>query len=179
MIRRFLFKLLGLGEEIDNLHAKLRELSRDEPFGMLTRNAFLHYCAELPPGKRSIVFIDLNEIGSLNNLYGYTEVDRRVKSIFAGFLTPDVTIGRWYSGDEVVLLFDDPRNTVKWITKLKRKAQLFGISFVSEAGVWEVAECTLAEVIGELSARLCQQKIPMQDNIYSGGNYAIKQKEPG
>ena len=130
MIRRLIGRLLGFRGEIEYLQARVTELSWDETFGMLTRNAFLQYCGQLPPGGRSIVFLDLSEIGNLNNLYGYAEVDRRVKLIFSSLQIPGVTVARWYSGDEIVLLFDVSRDPGKWITKLRRRAQRYGISFV-------------------------------------------------
>jgi hypothetical protein len=68
-----------------------------------------------------------------------------------------VTIARWYSGDEIVMLFDDLRDPGYWITKLNRIAQQYDISYVYETGVWEVAEQTIEEVIRELSSRVCKR----------------------
>jgi hypothetical protein len=157
MVRQILGRLLGYCGEIECLQERVTALSWYEPFGMLTRNAFLQHCRELPPSGRRIIFIDLGDIGNLNNRYGYVEVDRRVKLIFTNFQIPGVTIARWYSGDEIVMLFDDLRDPGYWITKLNRIAQQYDISYVYETGVWEVAEQTIEEVIRELSSRVCKR----------------------
>ena len=158
MIKRWFGKLFNIQEEIETLKIKLRELSWDEPFGMLTRNGFLHLCREITPQFRRVVFIDLDGIGDLNLELGYSEVDRRVKSIFEEFGNSSEIVARWYSGDEIVLVFDDLIDSDHRIQQLFKAAKTVGISFVYASGIWHKKQTPIIEMIDQLSARVCAEK---------------------
>lgn len=158
MIKQWLGKFFKIQVEIDALNKKLKELSGDEPFGMLTRNGFLHLCKEISPQFRKVVFIDLDGIGDLKLELGYAEVDRRIKSIFNGFCKPNEIVARWYSGDEIVLVFDDLAASDHRIQQLQYEAESIGISFAYASGIWHKRCTPINELMDQLSARVCAEK---------------------
>lgn len=164
MIKHWLGKLFGIQAEIDALNLRVKELSWDEPFGMLTRNGFLQHCHEMKPKVRRVVFIDLDDIGDLNIKLGYTEVDRRIKSIFRCFRNSNEVVARWYSGDEIVLLFDDLSNSMQRIRDLHNTASALGVTFAYETGIWRKMDGKSIDlVVNSLSARVCQKKTALKE----------------
>lgn len=158
MIKHWLGKLFEFQAENDALQNKLSELSWDETFGMLTRNGFLYLCRDVSPQVRKVVFIDLDGIGDLNLELGYAEVDRRIKSIFNGFSNSNEIVARWYSGDEIVLVFDDLTAFDHRLHQLYKEAEAVGISFVYASGIWHKQHTPINEMIDRLSARVCAEK---------------------
>lgn len=159
-------KLFGIQAEIDALTLRVKVLSWDEPFGMLTRNGFLQHCHEMNPKARLVVFIDLDDIGDLNIKLGYTEVDRRVKSIFQDFCNANEVVARWYSGDEIVLLFDDLSNSMQRIRDLHNTASALGVTFAYETGIWlKMDRMPIDAVINRLSVRVCQKKTTRKEPL--------------
>ena len=152
-IRKIIGRALGFQAQIDSLTEKLQELSWDKVFGMWTRTAFLQFCRIMPRGHRTVVFIDLDRIHSLNHELGYTEVDRRVKATFSIPLRSSDIVARWYSGDEIVILFDnDHESALAKVQALTASAAHQGLTFSFEVGTWEVGVQDIVEVIGGLSA---------------------------
>lgn len=146
-------RMFGFQAQIDTLTEKLQELSWDKVFGMWTRTAFLQFCRVMPRGHRTVVFIDLDRIHSLNHELGYTEVDRRVKSAFSIPMRSSDIVARWYSGDEIVILFDnDHDSALAKVQALGASAAGQGLTFTFEVGAWEVGVQDIVEVIGGLSA---------------------------
>jgi GGDEF domain-containing protein len=160
MIRKWVSELFGFGQEINNLRQRIAELSWDNTFGMWTRPAFLEFCRVMPRGGRVVALIDLNHIHDLNYQYGYAEVDRRIKATFAiPFRRSDI-VARWYSGDEIVILFDaDQTGAERKIGELRESAGRAGLTFVFAIGEWEVGRQPIIEVITALSQRLAQEKL--------------------
>jgi len=153
-IKSCLGSLLGFQKEIDDLKKRVSELSWDCTFGMWTRTAFLQFCRVMPRGRRTIAFLDLDGIHSLNHECGYVEVDRKVREAFSiPFRRSDV-VARWYSGDEIVILFDsDLEGSQRKMEELEENAARQGISFTHEIGIWTVGETDIVEVIDVLSDR--------------------------
>jgi GGDEF domain-containing protein len=146
-------RALGYQQQIDSLAAKLEELSWDSVFGMWTRTAFLQFCRVMPRGERIVVFIDLDHIHDLNHSLGYAEVDRRVRSTFSIPLRSSDVVARWYSGDEIVILFDNDRDSaVAKVKELEASASGQGLSFTFEVGQWRVGEQDVVDVVNALSA---------------------------
>ena len=83
MLRGFVGKIFGLEGENQELHRQSRELSWDSSFGMWTRNAFLQFYHVMQRDVRRVAFLDMNKIHTLNEVLGYTEVDRRIKETFS------------------------------------------------------------------------------------------------
>ena len=74
----------------------------DEAFGMLTRQGLDAKLNRLTT-EVDVLFIDLDHIHELNTALGYTEVNRLVRQAFA-VRASDTLIGRWQSGDELVVI---------------------------------------------------------------------------
>tara|TARA_B100000470_G_C19454209_1_gene242957 strand:- start:153 stop:428 length:276 start_codon:yes stop_codon:yes gene_type:complete len=83
VLRGFVGKIFGLEGENQELHRQSRELSWDSSFGMWTRNAFLQFYHVMQRDVRRVAFLDMNKIHTLNEVLGYTEVDRRIKETFS------------------------------------------------------------------------------------------------
>jgi GGDEF domain-containing protein len=158
-------RALGYQQQIDSLSAKLEELSWDSVFGMWTRTAFLQFCRVMPRGERILVFIDLDRIHDLNHSLGYAEVDRRVKSTFSIPLRSSDVVARWYSGDEIAILFDNDRDSaIAKVRELESSAAVQGLTFTFEVGQWRVGEQDVVDVMNALSAanrrRQANGKVP-------------------
>ena len=159
-IKKWAGKLFGFQREIDELRRRVVELSWDYSFGMWTRQAFLEFCRVMPRGLRTIAFIDLNDIHTLNYHYSYIEVDRRIHTTFSiPFRRSDI-VARWYSGDEIVILFDSDRTGAEWkISELREAARRSGLTFVCALGEWEVGRQPIEEIIATLSQHTVQEKL--------------------
>ena len=159
MLKRWVGKLFGFDAEISQLRRQVDELSFDNAFGMWTRGAFLHFCHVMPRGPRIIAFIDLNKIHKLNEEYGYAEVDRRVRDTFAVTFRRSDVVPRWYSGDEIVILFD---SDLEWaegkIVELKESAKIQQLTFHHALGEWEVGKSNIEDVVEELADKVTAQK---------------------
>jgi GGDEF domain-containing protein len=152
--------IFGFEQELDDLRQRIVELSWDTTFGMWTRPAFLEFCRVMPRGRRVVALIDLNHIHDLNYQCGYTEVDRRIKMTFAiPFRRSDI-VARWYSGDEIVILFDGGRvGMERKIEELRESACNAGLTFMFAIGEWEVGCQLIEEVVTALSQRIAQEKL--------------------
>jgi len=164
-LKGLISKIFGFDTEIQNykLHIKtlnhqIEKLSWDTVFGMWTRNAFVQICSVMPRGKRVVVFLDLNDMHELNHRHGYTEMDKRIRAVFSiPFRRSDI-VARWYSGDEIVILFDsDIQGAKRKIEELIRSADMQGLSFQYKMCIWEVGKIPIAEIVNILSNKLsCQ-----------------------
>jgi GGDEF domain-containing protein len=145
--------MLGFQAQIDSLTLKLQEMSWDKVFGMWTRTAFLQFCSVMPRGERTVVFIDLDRIHTLNNSHGYAEVDRRVRNAFSIPRRSSDVVARWYSGDEIVILFDnDLDSAMAKIAELEVSSAGQGLSFTFETGTWKVGAQDIVDVVNSLSS---------------------------
>ena len=160
MIKKLVGKLFGFEKEILDLRQQVQELSWDSSFGMWTRGAFLQFCDIMPRGRRIVVFIDLDQVHDLNEELGYTEVDRRVKATFSMPFRRSDVVARWYSGDEIVILFDtDREGAERKISQLEKSAASQGMAFQFEVGEWEVGKTVIEDVVSVLADRLTQRKM--------------------
>lgn len=159
MLRKLVGKFFGFDQEIEKLRQQIQELSWDTSFGMWTRTAFLQFCEVMPRGRRTIVFLDLDLIHDLNEELGYTEVDRRVKATFSMPFRRSDVVARWYSGDEIVILFDaDREGTERKVAQLEKSAAGQGFTFKYEIGEWEVGKEIIEDVVGTLADRVTERK---------------------
>lgn len=159
-IRHLVGKVFGFHREIQDLRNRVAQLSWDTSFGMWTRDAFLEFCRVMPRGSRTLAFIDLNHIHDLNYQVGYTEVDRRIRATFAIPFRRSDLVARWYSGDEIVILFDSDRPGAEYkLSELRESAGRQGLTFVSEIGEWQVGQQPVIETINMLSQRSSQKKL--------------------
>lgn len=159
-IKHFIGAIFGFHQEIHALRERVAQLSWDANFGMWTRDAFLEFCRVMPRGVRIVAFIDLNDIHALNYQVGYTEVDRRIRATFAIPFRRSDLVARWYSGDEIVILFDSDRPGAEHkLSELRESAGRQGLTFVSEIGEWQVGQQPVIEAINALSQRSSQKKL--------------------
>ena len=160
VFRRLAAKIFGFERELEALRQQIRELSWDAIFGMWTRGAFLQFCQIMPRGRRVVAFIDLNEIHDLNERLGYNEVDRRVKAMFSMSFRRSDIVARWYSGDEIVILFDsDQTGAEAKIIQLEKSAAEQGLTFFYHLGEWEVGKEAIEEVISVLADQVTAKKV--------------------
>lgn len=153
--KRVLARIFGIHGHILDLERKIRELSWDSAFNMWTRNAFLQFCSVMPRGVRTVAFIDLDDIHGLNASVGYREVDRRIRDTFSIPWRSSDIVARWYSGDEIVILFDnDIQSATDKMFELKKSGKSHDIGFVHELGSWVVGEETIECVVDNLTKRL-------------------------
>ena len=159
VLRRLVGKIFGFDGEIKELRRQVHELSWDSCFGMWTRNAFLQFCHVMPRDMRWVAFIDMNKIHELNEEVGYTEVDRRMKETFSVPFRRSDVVARWYSGDEIVILFDaDEGGAERKIEQLVESADDQGLTFFSAQGQWEVGKKTIEDIGEELANEVGRKK---------------------
>ncbi len=98
----------------------IKKLSYDKAFGILTRPAL---DIEIEKMKRfDCCLIDFNNLKSLNQLLGYNKVNKIIFSIFEEFKSSNCIIGRWFSGDEVLIVginIVEKISYLKWIARRK------------------------------------------------------------
>ena len=163
-LRRLVGRIFGFDREISLLREQVSELSWDTAYGMWTRGAFLQFCQVMPRGTRIVVFIDLDEIHTLNRQMGYTEVDRRIQNMFSVPFRRSDVVARWYSGDEIVILFDSDRDGAnRKLEELIRSAEAEGMSFKYELGEWEVGKQAAQDVIDVLADKVAGRQTVSRD----------------
>ena len=87
----------GLAQE-----TRVRAREMDTAYGVLNRAGVEARLRRLR-GAVDVLFIDLDHMHDLNGELGYAEVDRRIRQALE-LRRRDVLIGRWYSGDELVVI---------------------------------------------------------------------------
>ncbi len=159
MLKKLVGKLFGFEAEIEMLKEQISQLSLDPVFGIWTRNAFLQFSQVMPRGLRVVVFLDLDKLHQLNDQLGYEEVNRRIKSIFSVPFRRSDLIARWFSGDEIVILFDaDEEFALRKVGQLEEAARRQGMSFHFQLGIWDVGKDPVEKIVDELSAKVLAQK---------------------
>jgi len=159
VLRRGVGEIFGFNREIADLRRRVDRLSWDTAYDMWTREAFLQLCRVMPRGTRAVVFIDLDRIRNLNEQHGYTEVNRKISAAFSiDFRRSDI-VARWFSGDEIVILFDTDRAGAELkIAALKESAEEQGLTFKYEIGEWQVGLRSIEDVVRELADSVVQHR---------------------
>lgn len=144
---------------LTSLTAQVRALSHDDAFGMLTRPALLFQAGRLPVGNYFLLYCDLDQMHDLNRRLGYEAVNDRVRLSFAlGFRHTDL-VGRWFSGDEILLVLpDDSRMVWGLVQRLQREAKAQGISFTFALGTWQQPVEELVSAVNRLTRQVLRQK---------------------
>lgn len=159
MLRKLVARFFGFDEEILDLRDKVRELSWDDAYHMYTRPAFQQFAQVMPRGSRVVAFIDLDDIHRLDQELGYAEVDRRVHAMFSVPFRRSDIVARWYSGDEIVILFDSERlGAQRKMDELAVAAAAEGLGFKFDIGDWDVGKVPIEDVIEQLSKNVMSQK---------------------
>ena len=108
----------------------IERLSRDELFGILTRQALILKLDKKI--KFDSCLIDFNNLKKLNELLGYKKVNGLIFNLFKDFISESKTkiiIGRWFSGDEILIVGD---NISDKINILKIISYKYNMSFKEE-----------------------------------------------
>ena len=106
----------------------IKRLSYDRMFGILTRNA-LEVEVEKSKNLFNCIWIDINNFGLLNSIIGYDKANDLIKSTFEAFeFKSECIIGRWFSGDEILIVHDRPELIIYALKEVFRNK---GLSFKS------------------------------------------------
>ncbi|MDP6776072.1 MAG: hypothetical protein QGI83_04840, partial [Candidatus Latescibacteria bacterium] len=83
----------------------------------------------------------------------------RVKAMFSiPFRRSDV-VARWFSGDEIVILFDSERDGAEMkVAELVESGKDQGLSFKYEIDVWKVGITPIDDVVKEMTEGITKQK---------------------
>jgi hypothetical protein len=86
-------------------------------------------------------------------------VDRRISAAFGGLFRRSDVVARWYSGDEIVILFDADREAARRkVEQLMQSARSQGLSFQYAIGDWEVGVEPIEDVVEELTTEVSAKK---------------------
>jgi len=100
----FLLNFSNIEEVRMKYEEKVRQLSRDPCFGVLTRPAIEH-AVKMLLSSFDAIFLDFNAIHELNQDKGYEWVNTTIRETFATFKFRNTDlVGRWFSGDEIVII---------------------------------------------------------------------------
>ena len=159
MLKSLVARLFGLDQELEGLRKEVKRLSHDDAFGILTRQGLMASCTTRS-GKKAVVFLDFDRIGELNKELGYEEVNGRIKETFQQSIRhSDVLLGRWYSGDECLVLVDGDTTAAEAVLdRLRMHAQGQGLSFMAATGPWDGKDEPLEHCVSRLAEEVLRQK---------------------
>ena len=158
MLRKFAARLLGFEREMEELKSEVRRLSWDESFGMLTREGIVREVSRSRQ-RLAVAFLDLDGIHRLNSAIGYEAVNERIRRVFETCRKSDlVKAGRYFSGDEVLVLAPEKDALKAALSRLTRNAEKEGLSFTCAIGSWEPGKEELGKAIEGLSKRVLEMK---------------------
>jgi GGDEF domain-containing protein len=158
VLRGLIARLFGFDREISGLQEQVKQLSWDPAYGMWTRPAFIQFCQVMPRSIRTLAFLDLDRIHALDQELGYTEVDRRIQATFSVSFRRSDVVARWYSGDEIVILFDSDREWAEMkMAELTVAARAQGMGFKYAIGNWDVGKQLVEDVVDRLSKTVLEQ----------------------
>ncbi|MBD2771213.1 diguanylate cyclase domain-containing protein [Iningainema tapete] len=127
----------------------IKKLYQCPTFGCLTRQGIDAYWQSIKrKDNLSLVFLDIDNMHQLNSNLGYQEVDRRLNRIFS-MVRKDEALGRWYSGDELVMLINR-YEAMQAANRLKTALNAEGIS--ATFGVVKAEGEYLYDVVKKASA---------------------------
>lgn len=141
----------------EQLEKLATDLSIDQSFGILTRNAFqVLIFPKIRNLISTIIFGDIDNLHSLNRVHGYKEMDRKLKVALATRRS-DIVL-RWFSGDEIVwvLIDGDASVVIQRITaQLARQglSAVFAFSKVDKFANWEAFERVVERLSKEVMAK--------------------------
>ena len=161
MVRKLISRVFGFEREIEELKSRLHRAGYDESFGMLTRQGLENAIERLPRGDYQVVFIDLDDMHGLNAQIGYEAVNKRVRGTF----NPDWNlrksdiIGRWFSGDEIVLVLSTDHDGAQMIAEsFLDEAHNNGLGFTYSISSWYSDMDTIDNIVADLSRQVMSQK---------------------
>lgn len=130
-------------------YRKIQSLYKCPTFGCLTRQGIDTYWQKQRRRKNlSIVFLDIDHMHELNQSLGYAKVDQRLRRAFST-VRKDELLGRWYSGDELILLVPSSE-AYQAALRLKSALNLEGIQ--ATFGITKAEGEFLSDVVKSASA---------------------------
>lgn len=129
----------------------------DPTFGCLNRQGITR---RWRPGM-AVLFFDLNGMHALNATYGYQEVDRRIREALSVCRRGEAAVGRWYSGDEFVVLVDSADAALRVEVRLGEAMADLGLSAMF--GVF--ASARTLEVGVAMAAEQVQMQKALRDTL--------------
>jgi GGDEF domain-containing protein len=115
-----------------NAQETIRLLSTDKAFGILTRNA-IDLAIEDRDKPFNILFVDFNNVHNLNKILGYKRVNAIFREIFEEYkhAHPFDLLGRYFSGDEIVIISNTDGDSLSRFSSLKSISDKHNMSFKS------------------------------------------------
>jgi len=89
----------------------IHRLSYDKAFGILTRNAVEESVRGVTVF--DVAFLDFDNVHGLNAVLGYDKVNLLFREVFSAMksMYPNLIVGRWFSGDEIVVVAESDNIT--------------------------------------------------------------------
>lgn len=163
-------KLFGFDREIDGLKHQVKTLMWDPAFGVYTRGGLMNVIHEGIDEPRMVAFLDFDGIHELNRELGYAEVDRRVRTVLRVFRKSDIIAGRWFSGDEIVVVFHRDTSSAdaySALVRLRAVASEHGLAFSFAVSPWNPANRALSEIIEILARQVSNLKAGKSERTQS------------
>lgn len=136
-------------------YRKIQALYKCPTFGCLTRQGIdTYWQKQRRHSNLSIIFLDIDYMHELNESYGYAEVDARLRRAFS-IVRKDELLGRWYSGDELILLTPSSE-AYNAALRLKDALHIEGIQ--ATFGITKAEGEFLSDVVKSASALVQQAK---------------------
>lgn len=96
-------QLVKTQQQLKEAHRAMHALLLDPTYGCYSRSGLEQRWHARQPDHDTLVFFDLDGLHDANERLGYHEVDRRIAAALKVDRTT-IILGRYYSGDELVLL---------------------------------------------------------------------------
>lgn len=99
-----------------NMKILLEQLAHDQVYGCYSRQGLeLVAWPRVASNAKYIIFADIDDMHSLNDAHGYSEIDRRIREALKARSEDIAAIGRYFSGDELVWVISkgDPEGMIK------------------------------------------------------------------
>jgi len=159
-IRSFIGNLLGFDRELAAIKKKYEKLLWDPSFEVYSHAGLEEIGKTLGDKYKTVAFIDFDDVRELNNIYGYEEVNRIIRDTLKELSSAaGVFIARWFSGDEVVMLSRNDKDTTENIVANAYLIGTFfnGMPFTYHIEVWD-EKVRLFQFIDTLSRKVTQLK---------------------
>jgi len=91
-----------LQEQLHEKEAQLEAMSWNDAYGCHTREGFQKQVwPKIASKAKWIIYLDIDNMNKLNERYGHSGVDARIKESLMNLRESDVAAGQRYSGDEI------------------------------------------------------------------------------
>jgi GGDEF domain-containing protein len=151
------------------VHQKIAQFSICPTYGILTRQGLDRSWLKLERRFQhlAVIFFDVDHMHKANEKYGYEEVDRRIRQSLNQSRSTE-RVGRWYSGDEIVIICPIAESEVA----ARRIAAAFAENGLSVT--MAIAPCTSADL--ELNVKTAADLV--QEAKRMGDRGSIFQAKP-